>query len=65
MLSQYLQSVTGIEEVGIISLVAAVTVFAGVVVHVFRLDKEILRARAALPLESDAPGNEPAEGERP
>jgi len=65
MLSQYLQSVTGIEELGIISLIAAVTVFAGVILHVVRLDKEVLRARAALPLDSDVPGSESAEGGKP
>jgi hypothetical protein len=65
MLSQYLQTVTGIGELGIISLVAAVTAFAGVVVYAFRLDRDTLEAMAALPLESDTPRNEGVEGGRP
>ena len=65
MLSQYLQSVTGIEELGVISLIAAMMVFLGVVLYVIRLDKDVLRARATLPLEGDEPRSEPAEGGRP
>jgi len=65
MLSQYLQSVTGIEGLGIVSLIAAVTAFAGVVVYAFRLDRNMMKAMAALPLESDTPPNDGLDGRRP
>jgi len=65
MLSQYLQSVTGIQELGIVSLIGAVALFTVAVVYALRLDSGVLRARAMLPLEDDTPTNEPAEGRRP
>lgn len=64
MLSQYLQSVTGVQDLGVACLIAALTVFAGVVVYTFRLDKGVLATMAALPLENDTPGSEPPEEEQ-
>jgi len=65
MLSQYLQSVTGIQELGIVSLIAAVALFTAALVYVLRLDSGVLRARAMLPLEDETSTKEQAEGRRP
>ena len=65
MLSQYLQSVSGVEELGIMVLLAAVTVFVGVVVYVLRLDRDQARALAALPLDGEAGNDDGPEGRRP
>jgi len=65
MLSQYLQSVSGIEELGIVFLLAAVTVFVGVVFYVLRLDRDQARALAALPLDGEARGDDGREGRNP
>ena len=64
MLSQHLQTVTGIEHLGIISLIAAVALFAGVVVYALRLDSETLRSMSALPLDTDATKRDAPEGRR-
>jgi len=65
MLSQYLQSVSGVEDLGIVVLLAAVTVFVGVVVYVLRLDRDQVRALAALPLDGEAGNDAGTEGRRP
>jgi hypothetical protein len=64
MLSQYLQTVTGIEHLGIVSLVATMALFVGVVVYSLRLDSETLRSMSALPLETDGAKPDGLEGRR-
>ena len=51
MLSQYLQSITGIQDLGIISLVIAPILFAVVLGRALRLDRRTQAAMAALPLD--------------
>jgi cbb3-type cytochrome oxidase subunit 3 len=61
MLSQYLQSVTGIESLGVLSLVVAFALFAGVVVWALRRDRHTMQRLSRLPLEDADHQQEPRE----
>jgi len=53
MLQHYVESLQGVEWLGLVSLLFAITAFAGIVVWTFRLkDNEVAR-RGRLPLEGD------------
>ena len=51
MLSRYLQSVTGIGSLGVLSLVVAFALFAGIVVWALRRDKRTMQRLSRLPME--------------
>ena len=53
MISQYLQSIHGMQMVGVVSLIVCIALFAFVVVRAIRADKKFLHTMAELPLDSD------------
>ncbi|MGB2959222.1 MAG: CcoQ/FixQ family Cbb3-type cytochrome c oxidase assembly chaperone [Bacteroidota bacterium] len=55
MLSRYLQSVTGIENVGAVSLVVAFALFIGVVIWTVKRSRRYTERMSRLPLEGDDP----------
>lgn len=62
MLSRYLQSVTGIGSLGVLSLVVAFALFAGIVVWALRRDKRTMQRLSRLPLEDADQQQETREG---
>lgn len=53
MISQYLQSIHGMQMAGLVSLIVCIALFAVVVVRAIRADKKFLRTMAQLPLDAD------------
>jgi cbb3-type cytochrome oxidase subunit 3 len=62
MISRYLQSVTGIESLGIFSLAMAFALFVGIVVWALRRDKRTIQRLSRLPLEDADQQQETKEG---
>ncbi len=62
MLLRYLQSVTGIGSLGVLSLVVAFALFAGIVVWALRRDKRTMQRLSRLPLEDADQQQETREG---
>lgn len=54
MLQQYVESLQGVEWLGLVSLLFAVAAFTSIVVWALRLNKHEVARRARLPLEGDA-----------
>ena len=52
MFSQYLQSMTGVEGFGVLSLLLSVVLFTGIVIWAVKKDKVYIRRMKRLPLES-------------
>ena len=55
MLSRYLQTVTGIENVGAVSLVVAFALFVGIVVWTVKRSRRYTERMSQLPLDDDDP----------
>ena len=55
MLSRYLQTVTGIENVGAVSLVVALALFVGIVVWTVKRSRRYTERMSQLPLDDDNP----------
>jgi len=55
MLSRYLQTVTGIENVGAVSLVVAFALFVGIVVWTVKRSRRYTERMSQLPLDDDNP----------
>ncbi len=55
MLSRYLQTVTGIENVGAVSLVVAFVLFVGIVVWTVKRSRRYTERMSQLPLDDDDP----------
>lgn len=55
MISQYLQSIHGMQMVGVVSLIVCIALFLFVVVRAIRADKKFLRHMSQLPLDADNP----------
>jgi hypothetical protein len=55
MLSRYLQSVTGIENIGIVSLVFAFVLFIGIVIWTVKRSRRYMERMSRLPLDGDDP----------
>jgi len=62
MISRYLQSVTGIESLGILSLVVAFALFVGIVVWALRRDQRTIQRLSRLPMEDADQQQETKEG---
>jgi len=55
MLSRYLQSVTGMEDVGAASLIVAIALFIGILIWTVKRSRQYTEKMSLLPLEDDDP----------
>ncbi len=55
MLSRYLQSVTGMEDVGAASLIVAIALFIGILIWTVKRSRQYTERMSRLPLEDDDP----------
>jgi hypothetical protein len=55
MLSRYLQSVTGFEHIGVVSLVFAFALFIGIVIWTVKRSRRYTERMSRLPLDADGP----------
>jgi hypothetical protein len=55
MLSRYLQSVIGIEHIGVVSLVFAFVLFIGIVIWTVKRSRQYTERLSRLPLDADDP----------
>lgn len=55
MLSRYLQSVTGMEDVGAASLIVAIALFIGILIWTVKRSRQYTERMSQLPLEDDDP----------
>jgi hypothetical protein len=53
MISQYLQSLEGVEILGVVSLCLSLAIFLGIVVWAVKADRAYVRMMKQLPLEDD------------
>lgn len=53
MISQYLQSLEGVEILGVVSLCLSLVIFLGIVVGAVKSDRAYVRMMEHLPLEDD------------
>lgn len=56
MYSQYFEGIKNVEVGPIISLILFVLFFIGVIIWIFRLDKDFIERMKNMPLDDDDPG---------
>jgi len=57
MFKDYLQSIEGVEVYAIISMIIFITFFIGIVIWLFKVDKQYINKMRELPLEKDSSMN--------
>ena len=57
MFKDYLQSIEGVEVYAIISMIIFITFFIGILIWLFKVDKQYIKKMGELPLEKDSSMN--------
>ena len=57
MFKDYLQSIEGVEVYAIISMIIFITFFIGILIWLFKVDKQYIKKMRELPLEKDSSMN--------